>query len=208
MIESLTKDNAANSAAAFQRLISGPLQTVLGQSLLAVNYWLLDYDKADFSLEQPNETGVLTVCLHFERAAIEISPGWDNQLRSEGIYHHVQVVQAAKAGSLEAAHRENLSETADVHAASWQEALGKRLTGVEIAGFQGTPQAVRLSFSVAEVVVATGYAGSDLLIGDGDELLIFSGQEWHNQNQNSVHKQAWERLWAASAAAYEEMLVK
>ena len=208
MIENLTKDHAANSAAAFQRLVCGPLQMVLGQSLLTVNYWLLDYDKADFSLEQPNETGVLTVSLHFERATIEISPGWDKQLRSESIYHHIQVVHAGKTGGIEAAHRENLSETADVHAAPWQEALGKRLTGVEIAGFQGTPQAIRLSFSGTEAVVATGYAGSGLLIGDGDELLVFSGQEWHDQNQNSVHKQAWERLWAASAAAYEEMLVK
>ncbi|MGI4790115.1 MAG: hypothetical protein ACRYFS_14835 [Janthinobacterium lividum] len=208
MIESLIKDKV-DLEAAFESQIAGPLQSVLGKTLLAVTYQIIASDRNEFSVEQPNDTGVLIVILCFDQTMIEITPGWDKQLRSDGIYHHIQVVTTGKQGSKAAYNSDKLWEIAPIHASPWQQALGKRLIGVEVTGLQGTPQAIRLSFSDLDIVIAVGYAGSDptlsdLVIGDGDEILIFSEQDW-NSHANT-HKQVWETLWMISATRRSKLM--
>jgi len=195
MIESLTKSNVTPFE--FEKRISGPLEVVLGQSLLAVSYGILDYDRDKFSAEQPNNFGVLSVRLYFEKLTIELSWGFDQSLRGGDLYYHIQVITAAEPNRIGAMTNGHYFEFTNVCSAPWQEVIGTRLTAVEVLGIQGSPQAVHLSFGNAEVVVAVGYGGEEMLVGDGDDVLVFSEQEW--QHKQSIHGGAWETLWTALA---------
>ncbi len=189
----------------FDSMIAEPLDAVLGQTLLSVDYWILDCDKAGFSAEQPNATGVMAVRLCFEETHLRVAPGREETLRADGIYHHIQLHLDGECGDGGDVWTEKFAEAANIQAALWQRAVGKRLTHVEALGFYDSPQAIRFSFSAAAIVVATGYSGNPLLVGDGDEILVFAGQEW--PDRSNTHEQAWERLWSASATVSREVLV-
>lgn len=195
-----------NEKATFKNRVAEPLEAVVGKALLAVNYWILDFEKADFLEEQPNASGISVVSLHFGVSNIELAPGWEKPLRANGIHHHIQAFHADGPGSVESVSAKHLCKVAAVQVAPWNEVAGKLLTRVEVVGLGGSPQAVCFSFSKTALVVATGYSGSSLEVGDGDELLVFSGQDWHHQIRN--HKQLWERLWMSSSATHDELLVK
>ena len=203
MIESLIQQSASGLEAVFENKVTGPLESVLGQSLLSVSYWVLGYDAGLFSVEQPNASGILVAGLHFEKSTLEVSWGWEKLLRGSDLSYHIQVLPAGQAHGAQAATDGNFCEIKGVDATLWKNAVGKRLTGVEVIGFQGSPQAVRFSFSGAEVVIAIGYAGDDLLVGDGDDLLLFSKQEW--QHQRSSYGEEWEHLWANSATKQNKL---
>ena len=145
MIDTLTRSLTAEPQTAFRNLITEPLESVLGRPLLSVSYWLLDYDQAEFSVEQPNEIGILFVSLQFGGGTLELSWGFDKSLRGNDLAYHIQVVPAGQAGSLARMDTGSLFEIAEVRASPWQEVIGKRLTGVEAVGLQGSPQAVRFS---------------------------------------------------------------
>ena len=198
MIESLTKPSASDLVAAFESRIAGPLESVLGERLLAVSYWILGYDADLFAVEQPNASGILLVGLRFESFTLEVSWGFEKSLRGDLAYH-VQVLPAGQTLSFEAVSAGNFCEIKDIDAAPWDNAVGKRLTGAEVIGLQGSPQAVRFSFSGTDVVIAIGYAGDDLLVGDGDDVLVFSGREW--KSQKSSYGLEWESLWITSMAS-------
>lgn len=203
MIESLTQQSASDLEAVFENKVTGPLESVLGQSLLSVSYWVLGYDAGWFSVEQPNASGILVAGLHFEKSTLEVSWGWEKLLRGSDLSYHIQVLPAGQTRGAQATTDGNLCEIKGVDAAFWKNAVGKRLTGAEVLGLQGSPQAVRFSFSGTEVVIAIGYAGDDLLVGDGDDLLLFSKQEW--QRQKSSYGGEWEHLWTTSATRQNEL---
>ena len=202
MIESPTT-SAMDLEAAFESKIAGPLESVLGEPLLAVSYWILGYDQEGFSVEQPNASGILFAGLHFEKSTLEVSWGWEKLLRGSDLSYHIQVLPAGQTHGDEAVTDGNLCEIKDINAALWRNAVGKRLTDAEVIGLQGSPQAVRFSFSGTEVVIAIGYAGDDLLVGDGDDLLIFSKREW--EHQESSYGREWEHLWTTSVTRQSEL---
>lgn len=90
-------------------------------------------------------------------------------------------------------------------AAPWCEIVGEPLSDVEIIGFSDSPQAIRLLFPDTSLVMAVGYSGDDLLVGDGDDVFVFSAQEWQEQIRRGDH--VWTRLWLASATSRTEVLV-
>ncbi len=190
--------------AVFDGAIVEPLNSVLAQTLLSVDYWILDCDQADFSEEQPNASGVMAIRMRFETSELQVTWGFQKPLRADGVYYHVQL-SLADEGHEEAAWIEKFVRVANVEA-SWREAQGRRLTHVEVLGFWESPQAVRFSFSDTVIVVAAGYSGDPLLVGDGDEILVFGGQEW--PERCNTHEQPWERLWSASAVVLGEALAK
>ena len=195
--ESTTKESTIGTSAAFQDLVVGALETVLGQTLRSVSYWILDSDQAEFSQEQPNNSGLLWVSLRFPQNAVAITFGWEKRLRGEDLAYHVQVTSTETPDAAEAGAVGNARELAEVSTAPWGEAIGKRLNEVEVLGLQGSPQAVRLSFSGTDIVAAVGYAGkADLIVGDGDEVLIFSEHGWHVQK--SGYGLEWESLWSGT----------
>ena len=181
------------------KLVIEPLESVLGQTLFSVSYWLLNYGWGSIPVEQPNELGLLFVSLHFESTALEVSWGFEKSLRGDDLAYHIQVLPADLTYRITAEDAGNYCEAANVDALPWQEAIGKKLTGVEVIGLQGSPQALRLSFASTDIVIAIGYSGSDLLVGDGDDILVFSGREW--QSRKSSYGLEWESLWMASAAS-------
>ena len=197
MIESRTKSSVSDLKAAFESKIAGPLESVLGEMLLAVSYSILGYDADLFTVEQPNASGILLVGLRFENFTLEISWGFERSLRGRDLAYHVQILPAGQTISVRAVTDSHFCEIKDIDAAPWENAVGKRLTGAEVVGLQGSPQAIQLSFSGTDVVIAIGYAGDDLLVGDGDDILVFSKWEW--ERQKSIHGLEWESIWTASA---------
>lgn len=198
MIDTLTKSATAEPEIAFRNLIAEPLLSVLGETLLSVSYGILNYDKSTFPVEHPNKHGILFVRLHFGNTTREISWGFDKLLRGSDLAYHVQVLPAGKTYEAAAMSGGSICEIAHVDAVPWRQTIGKKLTGVGVIGFQGSPQAIRLDFFGEDVVVAVGYGGSELLVGDGDDVLIFSGREW--QSTESIYGAEWQSLWQAQAA--------
>ena len=196
MIDTLPRSTKAKPETAIRKLVIEPLESVLGQALFSVSYWLLNYGWDSILVEQPNELGLLFIRLHFENTALEVSWGFEKSLRGDDLAYHVQVLPADQAYRITAENAGNYCEVADVNALPWQEAIGRKLTGVEVIGLQRSPQALRLSFADTDVVIAIGYSGSDLLVGDGDDILVFSGQKW--ESQKSSYGLEWESLWRAS----------
>lgn len=200
MIEGLTQQKTIESD------VIGPLQMALGRPLLAVSYWLLSSDRELFSVGQLNALGVLFVSLHFDKFTLEISPGWEKSLRGSNLAYHIQAIPAGEPGSIKTLNATSLYEVKDAGTFLWQDALGTRLTCIEVIGLQDSPQAIRLVFPSAEVVIAIGYAGDELLVGDGDDLLIFSKREW--QHQKSSYGGEWKSLWTTSATRQSGLAVK
>ena len=197
MIDTLTRSATAEPEIVFRNLIVEPLESVLGETLLSVSYGILNYDKSVFPVEQPNKNGVLFASLHFGNTTLEISWGFDKSLRGGDLAYHVQVLPAGETYGA-AMNDGSICEIAHVDAVPWRQIIGKKLTGVEVIGFQDSPQAVRLDFFGRDVVVAVGYGGSELWVGDGDDVLVFSGREW--QSTKSVYGAEWQSLWQAQAA--------
>lgn len=193
------------NTAIFQSRLVEPFTSLLSEPLRDVEYWVLEVDADDFHAEQPNAFGVQVLRLRFGAASLAVTWGGERSLRSEGIYHHIQALGAGMEDVLGPAWAENLRCIPALSAAPWREVIGEALSGVEIIGFSDSPQAIRLLFPDTSLVVAVGYSGDDLLVGDGDEVFIFSAQEWREQIRQGHHD--WTRLWLASATSRAGVLV-
>jgi len=193
------------NTAIFQSRLVEPFMPLLGEPLRDVEYWVLEADADHFHTEQPNAFGVQVLRLRFGAVSLAVTWGGEKSLRSEGIYYHIQALEAATEDVLGPAWTENLRCLPALSAAPWREVANEPLSGVEVIGFSDSPQAVRLLFPQTSLVVAVGYSGDDLLVGDGDDVFVFSAQEWQEQIRRGDH--AWTRLWLASDASRAEVLV-
>lgn len=193
------------NTAIFQSRLVEPFAPLLGEPLRDVEYWVLEMDADDFRAEQPNLFGVQIVRLRFGAVSLAVTWGGEKSLRSEGIYHHIQALEAATEDVLGPAWAENLRCIPALSTAHWREVISEPLSGVEVIGFSDSPQAIRLLFPHTSLVVAVGYSGDDLLVGDGDDVFVFSAQEWQEQIRRGDH--AWTRLWLSAATNRAEVLV-
>lgn len=193
------------NTAIFQSRLVEPFTSLLGESLRDVEYWVLETDAGGFRAEQPNLFGVQVIRLRFGAVSLAVTWGGEKSLRSEGIYYHIQALEADTEDVLGSAWAENLRCIPALTAGTWQEVISEPLSGVEIIGFSDSPQAIRLLFPHTSLVVAVGYSGDDLLVGDGDELFVFSDAQWREQIKHEDRH--WSRLWLASATSRAEVLV-
>lgn len=167
--------------AIFQSRLVEPFMSLLGEPLRDVEYWVLETDADDFHAEQPNIFGVQVIRLRFGTVSLAVTWGGEKSLRTEGIHYHIQALGTEPEAVLGPDWTENFRCVPALSASPWQEVIGEPLSGVEIIGFSDSPQAVRLQFPHTSLAVVVGYPGDYLLLGDSDELLVFSGDEWQEQ---------------------------
>ena len=186
----------------FDILIAQPLTTAMGEPLLAVNYWVLNCDCPTFETDSSNASGIAKIDLEFRTTTLEVTWGWEKRLRSGGAAYHLQISALKHQGDeglvSQVWNSSGLCRVNGSQAEAWVGAVGTPLTGVEVYGLAATPQAVRFAFSKSGIVVATGYAGEELIIGDGDELLAFSDSEWQSRGGRNL----WSTLWTASSVSH------
>lgn len=193
------------NTAIFQSRLVEPFTYLLGEPLRDVEYWVLEADADGFRAEQPNTFGVQVLRLRFGAVSLAVTWGREKSLRSEGIYHHIQALGTELEDVLGPAWTENFRCIPALSAAPWGEVIGEPLSGVEIIGFSDSPQAIRLLFPHISLVVAVGYSGDNLLVGDGDEVFVFSAQEWREQIKQGDHD--WTRLGLFSATNHTKVKV-
>lgn len=183
----------------FDTWIAEPLALVLGEPLLAVNYWVLECDCPTFEADAPNASGIAKIDLDFQTTTLEVTWGWEKRLRNGGTAYHLQVsplnCRSKEAVNGQVWNASGLCRITGTQAQTWAEAIGNPLTHIEVYGLGDSPQAIRFSFIKSDIVVATGYGGEDLMIGDGDDLLLFQDSEW----QDRSGREAWPTLWTATA---------
>jgi hypothetical protein len=73
--------------------------------------------------------------------------------------------------------------------------LSVTVWGVLLPEERYSPQAVELRFPSAHIVVAVGMT-ADLSVGDGDEMLVFTQQEWA-QRLSGQTSDALVAFWSA-----------
>ncbi|MEO7714634.1 MAG: hypothetical protein ABIY70_00410 [Capsulimonas sp.] len=185
----------------FDQLITAPLQAVLGQTLRAVNYYVLASDGGNKYLPKKHGAGQ-AVHLVFDQGEIEFD--WDAKeifLDTDGAEYHLIVSNR----SVRAENSDALAKLISTDTAPWKDLIGKTLSSVEVLGERldkdrCSPKAAILRFDSSYIVVGIGTASthpkqSDS-VGDGDEVLVFSEAEWTllpDQKYSGVQtlKQCW-----------------
>jgi hypothetical protein len=176
-----------------QQYVVQPLQAVLGGELLGVDYWILVHDLDEFRPEKPNASGIVAVSLSFSNATLRFSWGWQRGLRNVDTYHHIELLRhSPDCEDSELTGSEHLVRVTASNAPPWRDVLLQRLVAAETYGYGTSPQAVRLVFQPAAVVISTGYSGDAVCIGDGDELLVFDDENWRHQEKCLT--EAWTRI--------------
>jgi hypothetical protein len=160
-----------------RRTILEPSWAVAGKVLLSVHYWLADFEASTFQLDTPNLSGLYAVNLVFADTILEIFPGWDTLLRAENAYHiQTRLIPVGEAGS-DLTRATNLICVEADQARLWRDALNQPLTAIEVYGTPTSPQLIRFALPSTLTVVAIGYSGETPLLGDGDEILLFSNEQ-------------------------------
>jgi len=166
-------------------LVTARLQEAVGKPLLTVSYFVL---WNDFDAEHPNESGGCElVVLDFDGVEIEVDWGSEDALLIPGVTHHIQTRDYKR-------RRDPAREWSDDDISGlngivvswkpvWRCFLGKPLEGFEVLGRSDgrafSPQAIRLQFPGGSMVIAIGrHDGDVVIVGDGDELLIFPAAQW------------------------------
>ena len=71
--------------------------------------------------------------------------------------------------------------------------ISTTLVGVEVYGTENSPQLISFLFPCSVLRLAVGYSGDVILLGDGDEILVFSDEQWKNQVNGLPEN--WALLW-------------
>lgn len=190
----------------FDRLIAGPLAAVVGETLLAVDYWVLACDEPTFQPANPNASGLMAVNLIFKMATVEVTWGWDKALRTGWQAYHVQATFHAdhvRGDTWSVQDAQGLSRFAAPDARPWESVVGLPLIGVEVYGPLNGPQAIGLSSPQGGVVLAVGESGENPVVGDNDEMLVFGTPQWRE-----LRPADWSTLWSTSAVARQELALR
>ena len=180
-----------------RNVITGPLQNVVGRTLRAVNYFYILWD--EFSPETPNEHGGCQgIHLVFDGGEVEFDWASEEALRDRfgnTVYHLTVSDHSVRRDALQGWAEEDCARLRIIAATDtrlWRSQIGELLERVEVLGdrldeARSSPQAVRLHFPSAAVIIAIGMTSSEVRsegtnpvgsVGDGDEVLVFSEHEW------------------------------
>ena len=188
----LTKRNPIQTEydSLFYKLIVAPLQGVAGIALRAVNYYII---WGEFDPETPNEYGGCQgINLLFDGSEIELDWGFEHALRGgdSGIAYHLAATDhSVRRGGIREWTEDETGGLNLIHATHtqfWKGLIGEPVVRLEVLGARidevcYSPQAIRLHFPSASVVIAIGMTHQEdqlVSVGDGDEVLVFREQEW------------------------------
>ncbi len=178
----------------FQNLIINPLQTIMNSKLEYVRYLILKIDVQNFNIEKPNDNGMSAITLGLSDNILVIYIGWEKGLLDANTYH----IQTHLGSDIKVDDNlfdsERFTEISGSESGIWKGLINQKLIAVEVYGVKASPQILRLIFPENSVVIATGYSGDEILIGDGDDILILSTDEW--QTIDKTLNTRWDLLWA------------
>lgn len=185
-------------SAEFDDRITKPLQAVLGKRLISVFFWIVSSDKAIFDPEKPNSTGLVAVRLCFDGSSVDTVSAWQEALKGEGNSHHIQF--SHKEAWLDKG-KKSIESICVSQNLLWSKLVDQTLTDISVYGAASNPQAVVMQFGEPSVALTIGYAGDNLiedtgdemLIGDGDDVLVLSLTEWQH-HVASKYRKDWESL--------------
>ena len=198
----MTQMGSMRPDAAIHALVLQPLEVALDKVLLSVGYWLMDFDKPAFNVETPNASGLCAISMVFGDDLLEILPGWDHRLRGATAYHiETRFVSGSRANH-ELARSARLAEAPADRDTLWRNAIGHALTGVEVYGIGAFPHLIRFIFASTKITVAIGYSGDPPLIGDGDEILVFSDDDWLRVQRTLPDE--WTKIWEHGGSEGDE----
>lgn len=175
----------------FNDVIIAPLQRVVGRPLRAVNYYII---WGEFDPETPNECGGCQgVHFVFDGGEVEFDWYWEKPFQggTGGINYHLIVSDhSVRRDGVRVWTEDDITGFNQISATStrlWEPLVGEPLERVEVLGerldaTRCSPQAARLYFPSASVVIAIGMTqeGNQPIgnVGDGDEVLVCSEQTW------------------------------
>ncbi len=191
--------------AEMEKAIKLPLRHAIGTPLLSVTYFVLSSDYPQFNTDDPNSSGGCQgIHLVFCGAELEVDwASWYEALRDRYpggniashllISDHSERIQGTKPFSEEGGTQVPIDATQSIY---WRNVVNRPLTQVNVWGEKlensnYSPQAVSLVFGSAAVVIAVGMTGSEIYLGDGDEMLVFSETEWNSLQKLDVRGEEW-----------------
>ena len=183
----------------FRSMITEPLTRLVGRSLRSVIYYVLYFELPDFDVDAANASvGCQGVRLIFDGGEVELDWDWQSALRgidkndtSSVIAYHIVARSISERQALVQVYAEDdedvsgLGSIEATTAVPWKSVHGEVLRSVTVWGFLlpnslYSPQAVTFSFDSGMVAITIGYIQMQpLWIGDGDEVLVFTEQEWN-----------------------------
>lgn len=175
---------------AFAELIACPLRQIVGKRLMAVNYYALGSDvlSCGFDAETPNHHGCQGIHLVFDGAEAEFDWGWESALG--GSYHIMVSDHSVRVDAVQSLADDDAGGLICIDASDteiWRSVVRRALDNFDVLGcrsdtFRMSPQAVRLRFGDASIVLAIGISGNAPSyaphLGSGDEVLVFRDVEW------------------------------
>jgi hypothetical protein len=178
----------------FTNMVTGPLEKVVGKSLISVVYYVLNTDLSGFDANTANTSGGCQgIHLTFEGGEVELDWGWQHAFRPSNednlsppiAYHLVARVESERRRAVRAHTADDIVGLTAVDATTsipWDQAnreplLSVTVWGVALPASRYSPQAVVFEFPCGQIVVSIGMT-TPLSIGDGDEVMVFSGHEW------------------------------
>lgn len=166
-----------------------------------VHYWLLKHDLARFIPAKPNRTSILAISLTFDTAVLCIHWYFRSALRGHDNHYHIELSnRPIGTDGLFLPNEEDHVKTAVSSAPPWHAVMAQRLVGADVYGYLSSPQAVRLIFEAAAIMISTGSAESSeaqVLLGDGDDLLVFDDESWRGQGL-CLPAEGWHRILSIS----------
>lgn len=191
---------------AFKRLIADSLERVIGKPLQSVTHYVLQQDYNGFDADKPNTSGGCQgIHVSFAGGEVELDWDWEDEfnpapddLTSEPTAYHIvahptSMRRAAVCIPTDDENNCGLAAIDATKAQPWKDIGEQLLKGVDVLGLplpdgRYTPQAVRLSFSSAQIIICIGISAS-MSIGDGGEVLILTEHEW--AQKLSEHPYGW-----------------
>lgn len=178
-----------------QERILQSLIPLVGEQLVEVHYLVLKELAAEFDVDAPNAWGCQAVSLSFEKGEILVEWGRSSEPQEGNWRITFQLEMSAQIGTHQIPDQLVSIKADQSHV--WRGIVGYPVEAISVLGMEGSPQALKLSSANASAVIATGYANdseSQLIIGGGDDLLIFSGREWKRHFDILMAVEPWSEL--------------
>lgn len=196
--------SAHTARTAFDMFVADPLEKLVGSALHSVLYYALDGDMPDFDASDLVASGGCQgVRLFFDGGEAELDWGFEEEVRDPtGLFAYHLLVRSVS----ERANAEALCVVDATDAFPWKQVIDEPLRsatvwGVVSEGNRHIPQAVEFAFSSAHIFVTIGWKGHTVSVGDGDEVLVFSTEQWIRLRSEQFFADDWMiPLWQSSVA--------
>lgn len=195
-------DLRAEWRAAMQRCVIDPLSGLIPARLSCVWYALFEDSAGSIDLDTPNTSGwVEQVLLDFGPQRLGV--GWCtdvSEFRGSVVDCHLGL-ELEPTPSLPNLPFRGIYPLVDASVAStWRSHVNQPLQRLSIWGYWfetwGSPQAIVLGFPSGEVVLANGWREPET-VGNWDEVLILSADQWARQSATQSGNDGLVPLWEA-----------